>query len=715
MHNRGLAALVLPIALTCASTHAQQPATPTFGTRTSAVVVDAVVRDKQGRPITDLTIKDFEILEDGVPQEIGALSMIAPDVPGQAEAARRVYYTGISKDTAAATTERTAREGDDVPGGQTIVAIMFAGLTPESRDEARRAAQAYLETPERPDDLVGVFGGSETVQTFTNDRAKIRAALQTASERAAFQNLSREGTGTGARPNVGAATRGGDIEVDRYGATVLRDLERQIDEEFRAVDNLKHGHDALTDLRALVSGLAVLPGRKTVIYFSDNLPLAAPGPAGGDGLRHRFDLVIGRANAANVSIYPVDAVGLRIHSQEMANGIEMNNAAKSSLNSPDGSNGAAMAAGIEITQAGSTSHVFGRLARETGGFVIENTNDLAAGFRRIDADRRFHYLLTYMPRKAEFGGEYRRIDVKVARKGAVVRARSGYLADRSLATIPTLAYEAGPGAALAATPLPTAIPLEARALRMPTASAPGQLALMVRVPASGLRFETDAVLGRYRTDAALLVRIRDEAGAIVRKASQPYRLEGAGDARAAQGDLVFFRNPSLPPGRYTVEYAIHDALAGQAGAGTFPLDIPAPTPSTLGAGDLVIVQRAEPVKPGDVEPGHPLLVGGDLLLYPNLGEPLAAGVARTLTLYTIVRPAAGHPALTATLAVVRDRQTLVTAPVEMSAPGADGFIRQVVRLPLPALTPGRYTIRLDLSDGQNQTARTARIVVGVGP
>ncbi|MBK5297575.1 MAG: VWA domain-containing protein [Vicinamibacteria bacterium] len=705
---------MLSVVLSCATVHAQQSATPTFGTRTSAVVVDAVVRDRQGRPITDLTIKDFEILEDGVPQEIGALSMIAPEVPGQAEAARRVYYTGISKDIAAATTERTAKEGDDVPGGQTIVAIMFAGLSPESRVSAMKAAQAYLETPERPDDLVGVFGSSVTVQTFTNDRAKIRAALQTAAERAtSFQNLSREGTGTGARPIVSAATRGGDIAIDRYGATVLQDLERQIDEGFRGLDNLKHGHDALNALGALVSGLALLPGRKTVIYFSDNLPLSAPGAAGGDGLRHRFDLVVGRANAANVSVYPVDAVGLRVHSQEMANGIAINNAAKSSLNSPDGSNGAAMSAGIEITQAGSTSHVFGRLAKETGGFVIENTNDLAAGFRRIDADRRFHYLLTYTPKNADFGGEYRRIEVKVERKGAVVRARSGYRADRSLATIPSMAYEAGPRAALTATPLPTAIPLEARALRLPTAAAPGQLALMVRVPAAGLRFDTDPVLGRYRTDAAILVRIRDETGTIVRKASQPYRLEGASDAqaRAAQGDLVFFRQPSLPPGRYTVEYAVHDTLAGRAGAGTSPLDIPAPAPSTLGAGDLVIVQRAEQVKPGEVEPGHPLLVGGDLLLYPNLGEPLAAGVAQTITLYTVVRPAAGHPALTASLAVVRDRQTLVTARVEMGAPGADGFIRQVIRVPLPALEPGRYAIRLDFNDGQNQTARTARVTL----
>ena len=295
----------------------------------------------------------------------------------------------------------------------------------------------------------------------------------------------------------------------------------------------------------------------------------------------------------------------------------------------------------------------------------------------------------------------------------MVRARSGYRADRSLAVIPTQAYEAGPTAALKATPLPSDIPIEARALRLPTKDAPGQLAMLVRVPAAGLRFETDPVLGRYRTDAAVLVRIRDESGVVVRKASQPYRLDGPldGQAAAAQGDLVFFRDPSLPPGRYTVEYAVHDALAGRAGAGTTPLDIPDPAPSTIGAGDLVVVQRAEPVKAGDVEPNHPLLVGSDVLLYPNLGEPLAAGIPQTLTLYTTVRPAAGHPTLRASVSIVRDRQTLVTAPVPMAAPGPDGFIRQVVRLPLPALAPGSYTVRLDLGDGQNQTARSVRLAV----
>ena len=257
------------------------------------------------------------------------------------------------------------------------------------------------------------------------------------------------------------------------------------------------------------------------------------------------------------------------------------------------------------------------------------------------------------------------------------------------------------------------IAIEARALRMPTAEDAGRVAVLVRVPARGITFQGDPVLGRYRTDAVVLARILDESGAVVRKASQPYRLDGplADRDRAAQGDLLFFRQPTLPPGRYTLEYAVVDAFGNRAGAGSAPLDIVEPAPSMLMASDLVVAQRAEAVKTGEVEANHALLVGGEVLLYPNLGEPLRADEPQTVTLYAVVRPAAGRPDLTASLAVVRDRQTVVTAPVTMSAPGADGFIKQMIRIPLPALAAGRYTIRLDLSDGQNQTSRSARVTL----
>lgn len=147
------------------ATQARPPSRPTFGTRTSAVIVDAVVRDRQGRPIADLAIKDFEIYEDGVRQQIGALSMIAPDVPGVTDEKRRVYNTGILKDTAAAATERTATEGE-APPGHAIVAIVFERLSPENMRDAIRGANTYLETPQRPDDLVGIFSLDNSLQTI---------------------------------------------------------------------------------------------------------------------------------------------------------------------------------------------------------------------------------------------------------------------------------------------------------------------------------------------------------------------------------------------------------------------------------------------------------------------------------------------------------------------------------------------------------------------
>src|ERR1700722_4380324 len=44
--------------------------TPTFQTQTNLVIVNLSVKDKAGRPVTNLKKEDVEILEDGVRQEI---------------------------------------------------------------------------------------------------------------------------------------------------------------------------------------------------------------------------------------------------------------------------------------------------------------------------------------------------------------------------------------------------------------------------------------------------------------------------------------------------------------------------------------------------------------------------------------------------------------------------------------------------------------------
>ena len=105
-----------------------------------------------------------------------------------------------------------------------------------------------------------------------------------------------------------------------------------------------------------------------------------------------------------------------MHSQDLANATALREAAngdfEANATSPGGG-GAAINLGEGIVQGGTTSAVFNRLASGTGGIVIENTNDLAKGLRRIEDDRRFFYLVTYVPSNQDFHGETRTLQVRV--------------------------------------------------------------------------------------------------------------------------------------------------------------------------------------------------------------------------------------------------------------------------------------------------------------
>ena len=70
-----LASIAACSAAAVALAGAQQPARSparsqaTFDSYTTAILVDVVVRDGKGRPVTDLTAADFELREDGTPQD----------------------------------------------------------------------------------------------------------------------------------------------------------------------------------------------------------------------------------------------------------------------------------------------------------------------------------------------------------------------------------------------------------------------------------------------------------------------------------------------------------------------------------------------------------------------------------------------------------------------------------------------------------------------
>ncbi len=65
------------------------------------------------------------------------------------------------------------------------------------------------------------------------------------------------------------------------------------------------------------------------------------------------------------------------------------------------------------------------LSEQTGGFAVVRQNDFDGGMRRIvDANSRY-YLLGYHPSRTEGDGRFRRIEVRVKRRGSRVEARKG--------------------------------------------------------------------------------------------------------------------------------------------------------------------------------------------------------------------------------------------------------------------------------------------------
>src|SRR6266550_1928628 len=81
----------------------------------SEVVLDAIVRDKKGRPVTNLTIADFAVYEDGVRQQISSFRLVTRgDGKGAAVNPERPPANQNAK------TKTTPPTAPSTPGSETV-------------------------------------------------------------------------------------------------------------------------------------------------------------------------------------------------------------------------------------------------------------------------------------------------------------------------------------------------------------------------------------------------------------------------------------------------------------------------------------------------------------------------------------------------------------------------------------------------------------------
>jgi VWFA-related protein len=685
---------------------------PEFALSTERVQVDVVVRDKKGAILRGLRAADFEVYEDGVRQDVESLDLLERTPPP---------FVPADPDPSLAQAKTTP----------TFVAMAFDRLTPGARVFAQQALLSYLDGPLATKAWFGAFAidrGLTTLQPFTPDREKLlRAVVAMTSlgstsysglrERDLIRNAYAGMAAGPGQAHVASAELSGVPECRGVEDDVIRRLElmdSRLMETYEGLERDEQGFATTHALLALVSAVAKLPGRKAVVLFSEGLVIPTR-------VEPAFRSVVSAANRASVSIYTVDASGL--HAQSATAETRRTLDVLQARLRPDGmdkpralgpGDGDRIASGLALLEKSEDALGFaaesglGRLADQTGAFLIRDTNDLSVGLAQVDEELSAYYLLSYAPKNQTYDGRFRTISIKLKPPHGRLQARQGYLALKTETAVPALDYEAPALARLDARgTLPTQVPLRLGGLQFPVEPGLSVVPVVIEIPAGALAFRVDKKAGTFLQDFTIVALIRDGTGEVVAKMSQRYPLTGpmARLEEARNTEIHFYRETRLPPGSYRLEAVAYDALADAAGGVRASLEVPAAASGRLRASSLIVVRNAERV-PADAPSVLRPLQYHDVLLYPNLDRPMRREASQELTFFVTAWPSLERPGVSAQVEVVRDGQKVATTPPARLLPDLDGRIQLASSVPMASFTPGAYELRVTLSDGRDAETRT---------
>ncbi|HUL80192.1 MAG TPA: VWA domain-containing protein, partial [Vicinamibacteria bacterium] len=448
-------------------------------------------------------------------------------------------------------------------------------------------------------------------------------------------------------------------------------------------------------------------GRKTVLLFSEGFAVAP-------GYEHVFADLQSRANRANVSFYGIDVRGLQLSTNLASSGAALaTTAALSAQQRQAGSDGGSIVSREQMTQDDTLQtslrsdvvETMAQLSTSTAGFLVTQTNDFGRALARVAEDMSGYYEASYVPSAAAAPGQFRRIEVRVARKDVHVQSRSGYYT-----TPPTAA---GAFAAFAGAQLPADFEVRSRFYRFGREGG-GPFDCLIKIEASLAKaeFRPDPQKGRLTGRMTLAGRVLNGTGDVVDTFGQDVALGGTPEqieASRAQ-TLPLARRLKLPPGNYTVELLVRDAMGTGASGRRLPLTVPGPE-GGLAMSSLVVVDAVEAADPKS-DPTDPLRLA-DRRIVPNLGRPVVAAPGATLPIYYLVyvKPGATE-AVTATVEVRREGRVVARGSSPLPPPDAAGRISGLSPIPLQKLQPGDYDVKVTVSKESLTAEETTTITVG---
>jgi len=365
---------------------------------TQLVQVDAVVTDKKGKHVEDLTEGDFELLVDGKKQQLTHFSHIT--LP----ALKREPTAKKKDDIVVAPESMPTRQIAPEEVRRTIAFIVDdMGLSPSSMALARETLKKFVSEQMQDGDLVAIIctgSGLGMLEQFTSDKR----VLYTAIEKLVWNPLSRD-----MMPSF-ADTSGADQMDDTQAEQQAE--QQAVADSFAEFQETSFTTGTLGATSFVVRGLRDFPGRKSVILLSDGFRINSK--TNNDNttqqLLQSLQNLVELANRSSVVIYSIDAKGL----QPFMPGADVAGRPSETAHSD------------ALQTAQEALEGLNYVSRETGGFTVVNTNDLNIGIEEALYDQQSYYLLGFDPENEKFDRRRHSIKVKVNRPGLSVRTRSGF-------------------------------------------------------------------------------------------------------------------------------------------------------------------------------------------------------------------------------------------------------------------------------------------------
>jgi VWFA-related protein len=404
-------AVSLPAQQQAQTATANQTATTNIVVQVSRVLVPVIVRDANGRAVSDLKKEDFQVFDNDKPRALSGFMVerwVAPPA-------------GHSQASEGGGSVPSATAQPFVPRRFVVFLFDDLHLMPEDLVPAKKASVSALVEELGDRDIGAVVSTSGKVNSgLTQDRSKLKEAIASLQPRGLLRIGGHDCPNIGYyQANLIESRHDGPATADALQQTYSCNPSLNPQYDQNVAENMMESavnrtlmvgnQDILTTYAAIlefVRRVAELPGQRTVILVSPGFITFAP-----EAL-HEESRVIDLAAQSNVTISALDTRGVYV-TQVTAS----ENTVGRSVN---------MVGSLRRSEMSAAEGTMGALADGTGGTFFHNSNDLAAGFRELTAMPECVYLLELPVDAVKMDGSYHRLKVKVDRAAVDVQARRGY-------------------------------------------------------------------------------------------------------------------------------------------------------------------------------------------------------------------------------------------------------------------------------------------------